>query len=64
METNFNTTVTDWRGKTLGYRCLQCGSIVQAMWGNLCNQCREDERRHQELIKAIRERQSTTERVR
>lgn len=53
----FNNAVTDARGKTIGFRCLQCGNVVQSMWGNLCNQCREDERRHQELIAAIRDRE-------
>lgn len=50
----FDTSVRDWRGRTIGYRCLDCGEVVQQMWGNTCNKCRDKERRHQELIAAIK----------
>jgi len=53
METNFDLSVKDWRGNVIGYRCIDCGAVRQQMWGNVCNECREKERRHRELIAAI-----------
>jgi hypothetical protein len=52
---NFDLSVKDWRGNVIGYRCINCGAIRQQMWGNVCNECRDKERRHQELIAAIRQ---------
>lgn len=49
----FDTSVKDWRGNVIGYHCLECGDIVQQMWGEVCNRCRDVERRHKELIAAI-----------
>jgi len=48
--------VYDARDKIIGYRCSECGKVVQAMWGDTCNECREKERRHKELLHAIQER--------
>lgn len=42
------------RGDPIGYRCDDCGKVVSSMWGYTCNECREKERRHKELIAAIR----------
>ena len=50
----FNNAVRDARGRTVGFRCFQCGSVFQAMWGCTCNGCREKERRHRELIDALK----------
>ena len=50
-----NNEVKDSQGKTVGFRCWECGDIVSSMWGEHCNKCREKERRHQELLKAIKE---------
>ena len=52
--TNFDLSVKDWRGRVTGYRCIDCGGIFPSMWGNVCNGCRDKERRHQELIAAIK----------
>ena len=41
------------QSKIVGFRCWECGKIVQSMWGNTCNSCREKERRHQEILKAL-----------
>jgi len=49
-----NNEVKDWQGKTIGFRCWECGDIVQSMWGETCNKCREKERRHKELIETIK----------
>lgn len=46
--------VRDWRGRIIGYRCWECGNVELSMWGDTCNACREKERRHQELIAAIK----------
>lgn len=54
METNFDLSVKDWRGRAVGYRCIDCRGVFDAMWGNICNGCREQERRHQELVAAIK----------
>jgi hypothetical protein len=49
-----NNEVRDGRGRLIGFRCWTCQKIAPAMWGETCNQCREDERRHQEMLAAIR----------
>lgn len=49
-----NNAVRDWQGRTIGFRCWTCQKIAPSMWGETCNQCREDERRHQEMLAAIR----------
>lgn len=54
METNFNNSVRDARGECVGFRCHECGGVFQTMWGNICNGCRETERRHQEVLTAMR----------
>ena len=46
--------VRDWRGDVVGYRCRICGEVYGSMWGDICNKCREEERRHKELLGAIR----------
>lgn len=55
---SFNNAVTDWSGKVRGYRCDECGCVFDRMWGTTCNGCREKERRHKELIAAIKSQQS------
>lgn len=35
-----------------GFRCRECDRVVSKMWGEVCNKCRAEERRHQELIKS------------
>jgi len=50
-----DNSIRNWQGKTIGFKCSECGSIVSFMWGDVCNSCREVERRHQELLKAIKE---------
>lgn len=54
METNFDLSIKDGRGNIIGYRCINCGGVFPAMWANICNECRDKERRHRELIAAIR----------
>ena len=49
-------SVYDGRGNHVGFRCQECGKVVPMMWGDTCNSCREVERRHQEVLAAIRER--------
>lgn len=54
---NFNNAVYGYRGTqriVVGFRCDTCGGIAQAMWGNTCNKCRDNERKHRELIEAIK----------
>jgi hypothetical protein len=48
--------VRDYRGsgsRVIGYRCFECQQIKPAMWGEICNECREKERRHQETLAAL-----------
>jgi hypothetical protein len=52
--------VTDWRDRVVGYRCRECGGVYQSMWSDTCNGCREKERRHQELLAAIRARETSS----
>jgi uncharacterized OB-fold protein len=37
---DMNNAVTDWREKVIGYRCFECGAVVQSMWRTTCNNCR------------------------
>jgi len=55
VETNFDLSVKDGRGNVIGYRCINCSGVLPAMWANICNECRDKERRHRELIAAIRQ---------
>lgn len=54
MSDNFNNAVRDGWGHLVGFRCFECGGVFQSMWGCTCNGCREKERRHQEMLEAIR----------
>lgn len=38
-----------------GFQCWTCGEVFNKMWGETCNGCRDKERRHQELINAIKQ---------
>lgn len=40
----------------VGFRCWTCGGVFDRMWGDTCNHCRETERRHQELLSALKNR--------
>ena len=42
-------------GRLIGFRCLECGDIVSSMWGDTCNRCRNEERRHRELVEALKQ---------
>lgn len=58
---SFNNAVRDgwnghWSNGIIGYRCYECDGIFQQMWGTTCNECRAKERRHQELVEAIKNR--------
>jgi len=51
-----NNAVYDYRGtgaRVIGFRCHECQQVKPSMWGCICNECREKERRHRELIAAI-----------
>lgn len=49
----FNNAVFDSNRNLVGYRCHECQEIKGTMWGEICNECRDKERRHKELISAI-----------
>jgi len=51
---SFNNAVQDGHGRTVGFRCYECGGVFQSMRGETCNGCREKERRHRELIEALK----------
>jgi hypothetical protein len=51
---SFNNAVKDGWGQTAGFRCFECGWVFQSMWGDICNGCRKKERRHQEMLDAIK----------
>lgn len=50
---NFNNAVHDAHGRIVGFRCFDCDGVFQSMWGTTCNGCREKERRHQEILRAL-----------
>ena len=47
-----NNAVTNWQGKIIGYRCFECGAVVNSMWGTTCNSCRS---KHEEAEKTRNE---------
>ena len=56
-----NNSVCDGYGVVKGYRCHQCGGVFQMMWGVICNKCRREEERHQEMINAIKNKPKAVE---
>jgi hypothetical protein len=46
--------IRNLNGKIIGFKCFECGKIVQSMWGDICNSCRARQERHNELIKENR----------
>ena len=53
-----NNSVQNAYGRIIGFRCHECGGVFEAMWGEVCNGCREKERRHREVLEALRAMQS------
>jgi len=49
--------------KTVGFKCSRCGGVFPSMWGDICNKCRDDERKHQELLKAIRKARTGSKKI-
>lgn len=52
-----NNEVRDYNGagsRVIGYRCCECQQVKPSMWDNICNECREKERRHQETLNAVK----------
>lgn len=49
-----NNAVKDARGRVIGFRCWRCRGVFDSMWGVVCNCCREQERRHEEIVAAIK----------
>ena len=47
--------VHDNSGNIIGYKCTTCGEVFDSMLGDNCNRCWTEERRHQEILKAIKE---------
>jgi len=43
-----------FRDLIVGFRCSECGKVVGSMMGDICNECVEKERRHREIIAAIK----------
>lgn len=39
------STVRGGDGLILGFRCHECSNIFPGMWGDICDTCREKERR-------------------
>ncbi len=56
MSDNFNNDVRDARGNVVGFQCFECRKVVDIMWGTTCNECREKERRHREIVAALQPR--------
>jgi len=43
----------DCRDKLVGFRCVECGCIYESGWGNICNTCRDKERRIASTVVAM-----------
>jgi hypothetical protein len=48
-----NNEVRNARGEVIGFRCFVCDKVKTQMWGEICNECRERQEQHDELVKAI-----------
>ena len=46
--------VRDSSGNIVGFRCSDCGDVVQSMMGNTCNHCRGEDERAKALVLEIR----------
>ncbi len=53
MSAQVNNEVRNAYGKIIGFRCFVCSKVAPSMWGDTCNECRENERRHEELVAAL-----------
>ncbi|PCI28140.1 hypothetical protein COB55_04490 [Candidatus Wolfebacteria bacterium] len=40
--------------KLIGFRCSRCDDIKSKMWGTICNSCRDNDRKHKELLKEMK----------
>lgn len=49
-----NNAIYDGDGEVVGFRCTTCNGVSRSMWGETCNGCRTAERRHKEMIDAIK----------
>lgn len=52
---SFNNIIYGRRGEVVGFRCVECGGVYQSGFDETCNECRATERRHQEVLRTIRE---------
>jgi len=48
-------SIRDDSGFEIAWVCDGCDQVVTSAWGDLCYPCHDKERRHRELIRAIRE---------
>ena len=44
----------DITGREILWKCSDCGQPFNLGWGSRCNKCIHDEKRHQEILEAIR----------
>ena len=50
---SYNNTITDYHGKVVGYRCLNCNDIYYSGWGTTCNKCRNEQNNANRLIDEV-----------
>ena len=50
-----NNEIKNSRGQTIGFRCSKCNEIFDKMWSNICNLCRDDIKKHNELLEQIKQ---------
>jgi len=50
-----NNSIKNWRGEIIGFRCWKCREMIDSMMGEICNTCRDEERRHQELMSVLKD---------
>lgn len=43
----------DSAGREVLWQCSDCGKPFELGWGSRCNKCILEERRHQEILKAV-----------
>lgn len=50
---NMNNDIRNGWGGLIGFKCHRCCGVFSYMWGTICNKCRNDEEKYQEILKAI-----------
>ena len=54
MSTRVGFTIFDDKGFEEAFICRQCEEVRDSLWGGICKKCETDNKRHKEIIEAIK----------